>query len=80
MKFILNNFNTSFRDLKNGETFYYEPSGVIWMKLRDGDMYNSAVALDDGTVCQFDDSERVVKVDVECKISLIKTLDKTLDN
>lgn len=64
-------FQTCFRDLKNGETFYYEPSGIIWMKLRENEFcYSSAVSLDDGSVCTFSDDELVIKVDVECKITI----------
>ena len=66
-----------FGELENGETFYYEPSGIIWMKLLDGDFHNCAVALDDGTVCEFGDHERVIKVDIKCTITIssIKILD-----
>ncbi len=79
MNINVNDFNiyTPFGDLENGEAFYYEPSGIIWMKLLDGDFHNYAVALDDGTVCEFSDHERVVKVDIECKITIspIKRVD-----
>lgn len=73
MKISIDNFKyrTCFGDLKGGETFYYEPSGIIWMKLQEQEfLYNSAVALDDGTVCQFADDEYVIKVDIECEITL----------
>ena len=63
-------FYKLFGDLKNGEVFYTEASGILWMKLReDGFLYNSAVALDDGTVCTFDDNERVIKLDMKCEIT-----------
>lgn len=80
MKFNANDFDfyTPFGDLNSGDTFYYEPSGVIWMKLHeDGDFYNRAVALDDGVVAIFNDDEGVIKVDIECKITFSP---KTLDN
>lgn len=72
MKFNVDDFqfHTPFGDLKNGETFYFEPSGTIWMKLYEDEfLYNSAVALDDGTVCQFKDDEDVIKVDIKCEIT-----------
>lgn len=72
------NFDTSFGALENGETFFYEPSGVIWMKLNED--YNNAVALDDGTVCEFNDDERVIKVDIKCEVTATVNLsNKNLD-
>jgi hypothetical protein len=74
---------TSFGALENGETFYYEPSDVIWMKLREDEYPNSAVSLDDGTVCMFNDDERVIKVDIECEVTVNlsnKNLDIILSN
>lgn len=68
-------FYTLFGELKNGETFYYEPSGVIWMKIAKHDgFYNCAVALDDGIVSQFDDDDRVIKVDIKCEIAISNIL------
>ena len=80
MKINTDNFEfyTPFGDLNSGDTFYYEPSGVIWMKLHECNAFsNSAVALDDGVVAVFNDDESVIKVDVECKITFSP---KTLDN
>lgn len=82
MKFNANDFDfyTPFGDLNSGDTFYYEPSGVIWMKLfedADKTFSNNAVALDDGVIGAFNDDESVIKVDVECKITFSP---KTLDN
>ena len=68
MKFNVDDFLKpyTFGDLKCGETFYYEPSGIIWMKLREDEyVYNSAVSLDDGTICAFSDNEHVIKLDIK---------------
>ena len=80
MKFNVDDFKFQalFKDLKNGETFYYEPSGVVWMKLCENThFHNQAVALDDGMVCEFDDNDLVVKVNIKCEVTIspIKTLD-----
>lgn len=67
------NFCKPFKELKNGEVFYTTASGTLWMKLRQTENLvddNSAVALDDGTVCSFIDNEDVIKVDIKCEISL----------
>ena len=71
MKFNLDDFKiyTPFGELKNGEVFYTEASGTLWMKLCDA-IHNSAVALDDGTVCTFGEKERVIKVNVKCEITI----------
>lgn len=64
-------FYTLFGNLKNGDTFYYEPSGVIWMKLREDEKntyHNKAVSLDDGTVCTFDNEECVIKLDIHSEV------------
>lgn len=77
MKFNVDDFHfcKSFGELKDGEVFYTEASGTLWMKLRENDflynsLYNSAVALDNGTVCSFKNDDDVIKVDIECKITL----------
>ena len=83
MKFNTDDFEiyTLFGDLKGGETFYYEPSGVIWMKLCESEnFYNRAVALDDGVVAVFDDYDHVIKVDIECKITFSPIKKKTINN
>jgi hypothetical protein len=77
MKINVNNykFYTLFGELKSGETFYYEPSGVVWMKIAKHDgFYNCAVALDDGIISQFDDEDRVIKVDIKCEIAISNIL------
>lgn len=56
-----------FRDLKGGDTFYFEPSGVMWIKLlysiRDkGENVYNAVALDDGTPVEFNDNTEIVVI------------------
>ena len=69
-------FYKPFEELKNGEVFYTEASGTIWMKLREDEfLYNSAVSLDDGTVCAFGDEENVIKVNLECKVIFGKPID-----
>ena len=51
-----------FEDLVGGDTFYYPPSGVMWMKLTKSiDRFN-AVALDDGTPVHFSNTDDVVVI------------------
>jgi hypothetical protein len=56
-----------FSAIESGETFYYEPSGTMWIKL-DGqllDIHNAtynAVALDNGTPSYFDDDDEITIV------------------
>lgn len=69
MKIDVNFKNTNrFGDLRGGDTFWYELSGTLWMKLiitYDGDnvetIYN-AVALDDGTLSEFGDNEVIIPI------------------
>lgn len=73
MKFNVDDFKfcKTFEDLKNGDVFYTEASGTLWIKLRENNyLYNSAVALDDGTICSFRDDDYVVKVNIKCEITL----------
>ena len=59
------NVGKSFSEVLSGETFYYVPSGVMWIKLDNplfdeyGNPYN-AVALDDGIVSHFDEDDKVM--------------------
>lgn len=52
----------TFSEIEEGEAFYYEPSGVMWIKLNcqlfdtHGNPYN-AVALDDGTPSYFEPND-----------------------
>lgn len=59
------NCRKTFDKVEAGETFYYEPSGCMWIKLRyplfDGneDPYN-AIALDDGTPSYFEANDKML--------------------
>lgn len=57
----------SFSEIESGETFYYEPSGTMWIRLdldiplfdKRGKLYN-AVALDDGVASHFENDDKVM--------------------
>ena len=61
------NIGKSFGELLAGETFYYVPSGAMWIRLdsplfdENGNLYN-AVALDDGIPSHFDDDDKVLVI------------------
>jgi hypothetical protein len=52
-----------FSAIESGETFYYEPSGTMWIKL-DGKLFDThgtynAVALDNGVASYFSDDDEI---------------------
>lgn len=53
-----------FKDLKDGDVFFYPPSGVMWLKMsitiQDGLGKYNAVSLDDGTPAFFEDDDMVI--------------------
>ena len=57
---------TTIDDLVSGDTFYFEPSGVMWMKISEEiEIYDgiaNAVSLDDGTLSRFYNYEKIVPI------------------
>lgn len=67
MKIDVLNGTCCFESISAGETFYYAPSGTMWIKLDEPlfdaykNLYN-AVALDDGIPTHFADDDMVVVI------------------
>ena len=53
-------------DLVGGDTFYFEPSGTIWMKTvteyEEGDGVVNAISLDDGTLSYFSKGDAIIPI------------------
>lgn len=69
MKIDVNIKNVTIDDLVSGDTFYFEPSGILWMKTlmeytvtEAPDGIANAISLDDGSLAYFSKCDTIIPI------------------